>query len=217
MHHDGTEIFKYSFTGVSAQLDSIFPAAVWVPNELVQTVLNATNATVDETDRGLHVVPCDKISELPHLIFDFGGQEIVLNGEDYIGEAEWQFCFRGPYYSPISSGLRDDNAIVMGPPFFKIYFVFDWDERTVLCKSRTRSQCRHLLTNALSRNGQTSLLWEDLAVLPDVIPSFKTPLAFNPNLVDSFPARTCLLVLCASIFIMRLACGNDIGPSCYVL
>ena len=126
------------------------------------------------------MVTCDKILELPHLVFDFDGQEIVLNGENYIGEEEWLFCFRGPYCSPlIRSGLRDDNTIVLGPPFLKIYSVFDWDERTVLCKSRTRSQCRHLLTSALSRNWQTSLLWEDLAVLPDVIPSFKTSPGFQ--------------------------------------
>ena len=85
-HHDGTEIFKYSFTIVSAQLDSILPAAVWVPNQLVQAILNATNATVDETDHDLPGVPCGKISELPHLVFDFDGQENVLNSEDYIGK-----------------------------------------------------------------------------------------------------------------------------------
>jgi saccharopepsin len=138
-HHNGTEIFKYSFAGVSAQLDSILPPAAWVPNELAQAVLNATNATVDETDCDMPVVPCDKISELPHLVFDFDGQEIVLNGEDYIGEAEWPFCFRGPYCSPlIGYNPRDNDTIVLGPPFLKkVYSVFDWDDRTVSCKSRT--------------------------------------------------------------------------------
>ena len=47
-YHDGTEIFKYSFTEVSAQLDSILPAAVWIPNEPAQAVLNVMNATFDE-------------------------------------------------------------------------------------------------------------------------------------------------------------------------
>jgi hypothetical protein len=84
------------------------------------------------------VVSCDKISELTHLVFDFGCQEIVLNGEDYIGEAEWLFCFRGPYCSPlIGSSLRDDNTIVLGPSFLKkAYSVFNWDERTVLCNTK---------------------------------------------------------------------------------
>jgi Eukaryotic aspartyl protease len=184
----------------------------WALNELVQAVLNAANATFDET--GLPVVSCDKISELPHLVFDFGGQEIALNGEDYIGEAEWLFCFRGPYCSPlIGSSLRDDNRIVLGPSLLKkAYSVFNWDERIVLCKSRTRSQCRHLLTDALSCNWQTSLLWEDSAVLPDVIPSFKPPLAFSPKRIDSFPARTCLLVLWASIFIAE-ACVRKRHPA----
>ena len=114
------------------------------------------------------MVPCDKISELPHPVFDFDGQEVVQNGEDYIGEVEWLFCSRGPYCSPlIGYSPGGDNMTVLGPPFLKkVYSVFDWDDRAVSRKSQTQSQCRHLLTGTLSRNGQTSLFWEDLAILP---------------------------------------------------
>jgi hypothetical protein len=41
-------------------------------------------------------VPCDKLSELPDLILDFAGHEIVLKAEDYVVKSYWPFCDRDP-------------------------------------------------------------------------------------------------------------------------
>ena len=135
-HHDGTDpIFLHR----SKCLARLYPSCHGLGTERARPSSPECGERHIRRDCGLPVVSCDKISELPHLVFDFGGQEIALNGEDYIGEAEWLFCFRGPYCSPlIGSSLRDDNTIVLGPSFLKkVYSVFNWDERTVLCKSRT--------------------------------------------------------------------------------
>ena len=169
-YNNGTEIFNHSLSGLSARLDSIFPQAVaWLPEELAETIMNTVNATVDNKDCYVPQVPCDKISELPDLVFDFGSQEIVLKGEDYVGKAYWPLCFGGPYCTPLIGDIRAlqpavaEGTIVLGGQFLKkVYSVFDWDDRSVSCKSWTSNQYFHKLTGALSCNGQASLLGKDL-------------------------------------------------------
>ena len=147
-HQNGTEIFSHSFNGSSAQLDAILPESViWLPKELVQTVYDTVNATVHAGDCFVPQVPCDEVSELPDLVLNFGNQEIVLKGEDYIGKAFWPLCFGGPYCTPMIGdngalpGGVDDGTILLGAAFLKkVYSVFDWDDRTVSCKSWTWNQ-----------------------------------------------------------------------------
>jgi hypothetical protein len=153
-HRNGTELFNYSLSGLSARLDSILPEAVaWVPKGLAEAIMQATNATVHKGDCYVPQVPCDKISELPDIVFDFGGQKIVLEGEDYVGKAFWPLCFGGPYCTPLIAdigalrGTVDDGTIVLGAQFLKkVYSVFDWDDRTVSCKSWAKHRYTHLLT-----------------------------------------------------------------------
>jgi hypothetical protein len=170
-HRNGAELFNHSLSGLAARLDSILPHAVaWVPEVLFQTIMNATHATKHKGDCYVPQVPCDKISELPDIVFDFDGQEIVLQGEDYVGKAFWPLCFGGPYCTPLIgdiSALRgqvDDGTIVLGAQFLKkVYSVFDWDDRTVSCKSCPKSCYAHLLTLFLfSFSGQASLFGKDL-------------------------------------------------------
>jgi saccharopepsin len=168
-HHNGTGMFNHSLSGRSAVLDSILLDKVaWLPKTLFMTILHATNATVYFGDCPVVQFPCDKISELPDLVLNFGNQEIVLKGEDYVGKSSLPQCSGGPYCMPLIGDIgtlngKEDGPIVLGSRFLKkVYSVFDWDDRTVSCKSWAYNWYDHLLTGTFSCTGQTSILWTDL-------------------------------------------------------
>lgn len=172
-HQNGTELFNFSFSGLSARLDTLLPLVAWVSKEVIDRVFNATNTTVSEDDCRTPQVPCDKVSELPDLFLDFAGQEIVLKGEDYVIKSYWPFCDPGgPYCMPMFGdidalrGVMGNDTIVLGSQFLKkVYSVFDWDDRTVSCKFLADYWFYYLLTDVSSCCGQASLFWKDLAAL----------------------------------------------------
>ena len=107
-------------SGLSARLDTTFPVVAWVPKEIVETIFHVTNTIDREGGCYMPQVPCDKLSELPDLILDFAGHEIVLKAEDYVVKSYLPFCDRGPYCTPMFSdigalhGEMGDNTIVLG-------------------------------------------------------------------------------------------------------
>ena len=93
---------------------------------------------------GNFVVDCNSISELPDLTIGFTGQKITLTGEDYISRitSPEGFCpdpveecvLMIETLPPIPNIPND--TIVLGSTFLKkIYGIFDWDKRTISCRS----------------------------------------------------------------------------------
>ena len=136
-HKDGTESFKHSYASFTAQLDSVI-GGILLSADVAERILHEVNATA-ANDCYVPQVPCDRRADLPELVFDFAGQEIVLTGEDYTVESDWPLCFGGPYCVPMINpgppSLLGDNTIMLGTDFLKnVYAVFDWDERSVSCE-----------------------------------------------------------------------------------
>lgn len=134
-----SEVIIHELKSHAAKLSILFPH-IALPKSIAAEIYEAINATAQEDCGNVMTVPCDRISELPDLVFDFAGQEIVLTGPEYIVETNELLCFSGPFCEPLIVGLDENNfnplfgngTVFLGSNFLKnVYSVFDWDERAV--------------------------------------------------------------------------------------
>ncbi|MCJ1460662.1 Vacuolar protease A [Mycoblastus sanguinarius] len=138
---DGTIIFEEHFPGFIAQLHTSFPYTV-LPPAIGFAILDATGADGSNDCHGFEV-PCNKLSELPHVRFNLGGHNITLTGEDYAVETDvtWPFCAHSVYctmlIAPGHPDIYEEKRIELGSSFLKgVYSAYDLDSKSVYRRCR---------------------------------------------------------------------------------
>ena len=135
----GAIIYEESFPGYIARLRTVSPYIV-LPPTLGQTIMNATGADCSDGCQGCRV-PCDQLDKLPHLIFNLGGHNITITGEDYAVKTDisWPFCGYTVrcelIIGPGSDEYLEPKTMELGSGFLRsIYSVYDFDTKRIHCK-----------------------------------------------------------------------------------
>ena len=139
----GAVIHNESFPGYTARLHTAYPFII-LPPTLGETIVNATGADCSDGCKGC-VVPCNELHKLPHLTFNLGGHNVTITGEDYAVKTDirWPFCKYSVrcelVIGPGSKDYLEPKTIELGSAFLRgLYSVFDYDARSIHCKSFPR-------------------------------------------------------------------------------
>lgn len=139
----GKELSSHSLKGFKAQIDSTF-GSIALPEAIAEDILTTLNVTEVPGCSFLREVPCGKVQDMPDLVLDFDGQTIAIKPEFYIQDASgFPFCPGRPICMPFILGFDSESlpwigndTIILGDAFLKsVYSVYDWDEKTISCKS----------------------------------------------------------------------------------
>ena len=154
LKQDGSEATKITGSGPSTRSSSNKPdwnallmnttPMIGFPQIMAEIFFRSIPAKRSECPGAPPVVDCNIVPSLPELIIEMNGQNITLNGEDYVKEytpPEWlchdakSECMVTVADLPPWDDTFPPDMIVLGTAFLaNVYGVFNWDERSVFCE-----------------------------------------------------------------------------------
>ena len=138
VHQNGTLLFEERFPRYSARFHTAYPFTE-LPPAIAEALINATGADCSDSCHGCEV-PCDAIPNLPNIIFNLGGHNISLAGDDYTIKSDivWPFCKNRSYCTLLfypGINVHEKKVIELGSSFLRgVYSAYDLDSRSIFCK-----------------------------------------------------------------------------------